>query len=524
MDSEKKMFSENEPNRSSLLGKSVRDMVVLQAERHPGSVFLISPETGFTLSFLELLEYARGISQALYEQGLRHEETVATMLPNGVASALMLLGVMYGGQVYCPLNLAAGNRQLKYVLEHSESRLVFVASELRERCESLLSEMAKAPEMIVIDADNPPFPKHLDTSEITQPETLAGENALLMYTSGTTGLPKGVLLSHQNIISGGMNATESHRLSPTDRALCVLPLYHINGLVNTLFGPLVSWGSVVMPHRFRTGTFWGMIRDFRCSWFSVVPTILSALLNKTTMSADEKDSMSFLRFGRSASAPLAPQVHRQFEEQFGVRIIETMGLTETSSPILANPLPPGTIKYGSPGIAWGNEVRIVDESLHSLPPGKEGQIAVRGPNVMKGYFKNPEETRKTLQNGWLLTGDLGVMDKDGYFFVRGRLKELIIKGGENIAPREIDEALYQHPDVVEAAGFPVEDPHYGQEIEACVTLKDNSRCNEQDLLELCRAMLGEFKAPRRIHFINELPKGPSGKIQRLRLAEIVNSN
>ena len=181
------------------------------------------------------------------------------------------------------------------------------------------------------------------------------------------------------------------------------------------------------------------------------------------------------------------------------------------------------MKYGSPGIAWGNEVRIVDKQLNTLKADQEGEIAVRGSNVMKGYFKNPEATEETLVDGWLLTGDLGTMDADGYVFVKGRTKELIIKGGENIAPREIDEALYEHPDVVDAAAFAVEEPHYGQEVEACVSLTTHSSCNSEELKEFCRPRLGDFKTPRKIHILEELPKGPSGKIQRLRLAEMTRS-
>lgn len=276
-----------------------------------------------------------------------------------------------------------------------------------------------------------------------------------------------------------------------------------------------------MPAKFKTAEFWNWILQYRCSWFSVVPTLLSALLHKTELKEQQKIMMQdFFRFGRSASAPLAPEVHIQFEQKFGVRIIETMGLTETSSPILSNPLPPGLIKYGSPGIAWGNEVRIVDKQLKPLNANEEGEIAVRGTNVMKGYFKNPDATSDALVNGWLLTGDLGIMDEEGYVFVKGRTKELIIKGGENIAPREIDEALYEHPDVVDAAAFAVEESHYGQEVEACVSLVSGSSCSSNELVEFCRPRLGEFKTPRKIHIMEDLPKGPSGKIQRLRLAEM----
>jgi len=343
-----------------------------------------------------------------------------------------------------------------------------------------------------------------------------------MYTSGTTGRPKGVLLSHANLIAGGENAVIAHKLGPDDRALCVLPLYHINGLCVTLMGPLVSGGSVVMPHRFSASKFWDLLREQDCTWFSVVPTQISYLLHGSRGDESARQGLGRVRFGRSASAPLAPDVQEAFEARFGIPVIETMGLTETAAQILSNPLPPGTRKIGSPGIAYGNEIRIGDDKQAEVAVGEEGEVLVRGGNVMKLYFKNENATREALtRDGWLRTGDLGRMDADGYVFITGRLKELIIKGGENIAPREIDEALYAHPNVIEAAAFACPCPNYGQRVEAGVAVDEGADVSEADLLALCEKRLGTFKTPDRIHFLPELPKGPSGKIQRIKLAELI---
>jgi acyl-CoA synthetase (AMP-forming)/AMP-acid ligase II len=217
-------------------------------------------------------------------------------------------------------------------------------------------------------------------------------------------------------------------------------------------------------------------------------------------------------------------MHAAFETRFGIPIIETMGLTETAAQILSNPLPPGIRKIGSPGLPFGNEVIIGDENLKEVSRGQEGEILVRGPNVLREYLKNKEATAEAITSkGWLRTGDLGRMDEDGYVYVTGRLKEMIIKGGENIAPREIDEALYCHPDVIEAAAFGVACDNYGQRVEAGVKLRDNSTIDADALVEFCRDKLGEFKLPDRIYFLQDLPKGPSGKIQRIKLAEIVSS-
>ncbi|NND91559.1 MAG: AMP-binding protein, partial [Granulosicoccus sp.] len=346
-------------------------------------------------------------------------------------------------------------------------------------------------------------------------------DGVLMYTSGTTGRPKGVVLSHGNLLAGGRNVVLAHGLTSSDRALCVLPLYHINGLCVTLLGPLLSAGSAVFPVRFSTSGFWQWIDRFQCTWFSVVPTQIAYLLRDAGTAVQRP----LLRFGRSASAPLSPAVHDSFERLFGIALIETMGLTETAAQILSNPLPPGVRKLGSPGVPFGDEVRVVDASLSDVPAGCEGELLIRGPNVMQRYFKDPAATREAVTaEGWLRTGDMGYRDQDGYLFITGRLKELIIKGGENIAPREIDDALYQHADVIEAAAFAIPCERFGQRVEAAVSLKASSSLDEASLIRLCAERVGAFKCPDRIHFMDELPKGPSGKIQRQKLPDLVNES
>ena len=300
--------------------------------------------------------------------------------------------------------------------------------------------------------------------------------------------------------------------------MCVLPIYHINGLCVTVMGTLVSSGGLVMPRRFSARHFWAQMHQFSCSWFSAVPTLFAYLLNDETVPVLDRER---LRFARSASAPLPPEIHRQFEKRFSLPIIETMGLTETGAQILSNPLPPKTRKIGSPGIGYGNEIMIADDKQNPLAAHEEGEILVRGSNVMQGYLDRPEETAKTITaDDWLRTGDLGRMDEDGFVFVTGRIKELIIKGGENIAPREVDEALLEHDAVLEAAAFARPCQDYGQRVEACVRLKDGRNVSENDLREFCKNLIGGYKTPDHIHFLDDLPKGPSGKIQRMKLIDL----
>ncbi len=282
--------------------------------------------------------------------------------------------------------------------------------------------------------------------------------------------------------------------------------------------PLVSGGSVVMPHRFSVREWWALVERYRPTWINVVPTIIAYLTHGPSLTPAQSAACRGVRFGRAASAPLPPEQHRAFEQRFGISVIEAMGLTECASIAFSNPLDPGKRKYGSPGRPLGVEARVVAPDGAVLGADAAGEIELRGESVMQGYYKDPEATAQALRaGGWLATGDLGYRDRDGFYFITGRLKELIIKGGENIAPREIDEALLKHPAVLEAAAVGIPDPNYGQDIVACVVLKPGAACSPDELREHCLQELGRYKTPKEFRFVAELPKGPSGKLQRLKL-------
>ena len=495
------------------------------AASQPQSPFLLSPESGREMSYAQLKQTCLEIASYLDALGIQKGEKVAFLLPNGYWSTALLLGVVYSGRIIVPLNAVSGDASLSYVIQHSQSRVILVDQRFRKKFAGVLDEMPDSVMIIDTDIDKgPEWPVPFKTCSILPP-IASHDIAVLMYTSGTTGRPKGVLLSHGNVVAGGRNTAVAHELSARDRGLCVLPLYHINAQMVTVMAPLVTGGSVVIPEKYGTSSFWALIAEYRCSWFSVVPTIIAYLLEYAEREGFDREALGGLpdlRFGRSASAPLAPEMHMQFEQVFGVPIIETMGLTETSAQILSNPMPPAKPKYGSPCIAVGNEAKIIDEQGRECPRGVPGELMIRGENVTPGYFNNPEATAEALEpDGWLHTGDVAYQDEDGFFFITGRIKELIIKGGENIAPREIDEALYEHPAVLEAAGFGIPDTRYGQEVMACVALKHGAQCEEEELARLLEKRLGPFKSPKRIYFMKDLPKGPSGKIQRLKLPELI---
>lgn len=500
---------------------TLRELIEARAAEQPTAVYASFPETGRTLTFAQLLASVRRLSALLANEDAAPGARVAFLLPNGLQAVTLFLGLQAAGVIAVPLSLLARSGQLAFVLDHAGVELVFAGPQqiplLREAGQS----MAQAPRLIQVDPD---APAAVDTAADTIPPWCwpapdAEDDSLLMYTSGTTGQPKGVRLSHRNLLAGARFVSEAHVLTASDRVLAVLPLYHINAQVVTLLAPLWHGGSLAMPRRFSVGAFWELAATQHCTWLNVVPTMIAYLLAHDA--APPTSVRQRLRFCRSASAPLAPELHLAFETRFGIGIIETMGLTETAAPCLTNPPDPQRRRLGSPGQPFGNLARIASpDTGEPLPDGMIGEIQILGPNVTRGYHRAPEETARAFTaDGWLRTGDLGYRDGEGYYFVTGRLKEIIIKGGENIAPREIDEALLRHPAVLEAAAVGVPDPHYGQEIEAGVVLRGEAACSEAELRAFCLRELGPFKTPRAIRFLPELPKGPSGKVQRLKLLE-----
>lgn len=484
---------------------TVRDWLAHRAAEGGTAIFF--PETNTLLEWATLQDEALAFARDLTARGAVKGESIALAAPNSRDGIVALYGALAGGFRVTLINLAAGRDAVSYALEHSEARFAFVHSDCAELFVAANTSDVKS---VALGAN----------ADAALHEVATNDQALLMYTSGTTGRPKGVLHTHSSLLAGGWTTAIAHDLSPGDRGFCVLPIYHINGLCVTVMGALVSGGSLAMASRFSVSRFWSQASAGKATWFSAVPTIISHLLHGDA--EPDEVSRARLRFGRSASSALAVETQSAFETRFSIPIVETMGLTETAAQILSNPLPPGVRKVGSPGVGYGCDVELQDASGLRVAPGVEGEIVVRGPNVMLGYLKNPVANEASFRDGWFRTGDLACKDADGYVFVTGRLKELIIKGGENIAPREVDEALYAHPDVVEAAAFARKCRKYGETVEAAVRIKPGSAINGSDLIAICQNRLGSFKSPDIIHFMDELPKGPSGKIQRLKLAEVLS--
>jgi long-chain acyl-CoA synthetase len=497
--------------------QTVRALIDAQAAAHPHGTYFVAPHTGRTLSFGGLMQSCHNVCALLTAHGLAPGAHLSLVLGNGLQTIRLLLGALYGGYCVSPVNLLAQPEQMRYVIDHSDAQLVCVAPDWEQRMRALLREIDRPIDVLVVDPDAATLPGEAET-HIVPPTPRADTLALLIYTSGTTGQPKGVMLTQANLAANAQIISAEHRLGSSDRVAAVLPLYHINAFAVTMLAPLAHGGSLAMAPKFSASTFWELVATQHCTWLNVVPTIISYLLEGAT---PPSDVLASVRFCRSASAALPPEHHRAFEAKFGIGIIETMGLTETVAPAFSNPLERARRKIGSVGRASGCEARVVDDEDNELPDGTVGEIVIRGPQVMSGYYKNPEATAAAFfADDWLRSGDLGYRDADGFFFVTGRIKELIIKGGENIAPREIDEALLRHPAVLDAAAVGIPDRHYGQEIMACVILRAGGQCTEDELREFCSRELGRYKTPKLIRFVTELPRGPSGKVQRLKLVEL----
>ena len=499
---------------------TIGQLLRLRALDRDTGIFLHLPESGRSVSFAEAANLAGALEARLVDKGLHLGARVAIRVANGLESVVALLAVMGAGGVAVPLNPRFTAEELSRLLELSRADFLIVPAGL-ELSGIGVPQGAPATDLSGTGLD-------LKLLELTGQSGLGPDPdlalevgsdaaALILFTSGTTGIPKGVVLSHGNLLANAGFVIEAHALRGDETALCILPLFHINGLVVTLMTPLLSGMAVVLPERFDAASFWDWVGRYRVNWFSAVPTILSLLLSHPVPA---QELTATLRFARSASAPLPVALLEAFESRFGVPVIETYGISEAACQVTANPLPPRARKPGSAGIAVGNELVVLDVEGLRLPSGVSGEVAIRGANVFRGYLDNPEADREALHQGWFHTGDLGYLDADGYLFLTGRKREFINRAGEKISPREVEEVIHRLPQVEMAGVAGVPHDLYGEEVAAFVTLRPGRVLDATAVRSFCRAHLAGFKVPREVLFIDDFPKGPSGKIQRRLLTEL----
>lgn len=346
-----------------------------------------------------------------------------------------------------------------------------------------------------------------------------GEDAaLVLHTSGTTSRPKVVPLTHRNLLASASSIARSLGLTPDDRCLSLMPLFHVHGLMASLLASLSAGAEVVLTPGFHPESFFAWLEEFKPTWYTAVPTMHRALLDKAAGRRKPAGSGS-LRFIRSCSAPLAPTLMREMEEVFGVPVVEAYGMTEASHQISSNPLPPGKRKPGSVGVPTGCQIEVMGPKGELLPPGRTGEVVIRGGSVTAGYEGEPEAGGSAFADGWFRTGDEGYLDAEGYLYLTGRLKEMINRAGEKISPREVEDVLVAHPQVSQAVAFAAAHPSLFEEVAAAVVVRRGAALREEELRLFAARRLAPFKVPRRVLFMEELPRGPTGKLRRKGMAE-----
>jgi long-chain acyl-CoA synthetase len=380
--------------------------------------------------------------------------------------------------------------------------------------EQIKPNCPKLQEIIVLDqapAGTAPFAGLYEPKQIVDREIEEDDIAGIIYTSGTTGYPKGVLLTHHNYCFNAWEITVAAQMTEADRFMCILPLFHVNGQLVTVLSPLYASGSMILSKGFSPKEFLPRLARYQATAFSGVPTVYAILNN---LPDAEQYDLSSLRFCICGAAPMPVEVFETFERKYKAFILEGYGLSEGTCASSINPLD-GNRKIGSIGLPLqGQEIRIVDDQAQEVPKGQVGEIVVRGENLMQGYYRNPQATADTLKDGWLHTGDLGHEDGDGYFFIAGRKKEMIIRGGENIYPKEIEEVLYKHPGVLDAAVVGIPDKIWGEEVGAFIVPKEGVELKDAEIIDYCKSKLANYKCPRMVFFWDALPKTATGKIQK----------
>lgn len=487
---------------------------------------------GLSTSYGELEQYVNRFANCLKQLGVNKGDHVALLLGNSPQYIISLYGSLKAGATVIPINPIYTAKEIEYILNNGDVKLVIALDQLIPLLEKMHEHLPKITHFIAcptsqqeLDIDQFPSLKGKleaftnmigeGNSHFEEPTLFDDDVAVILYTSGTTGKPKGAMLTHRNLYSNAMDTGLYLQMSHQDKIIATLPMFHVFCLTVALNAPLMTGATVIIVPRFSPSDIFQVVRDYEATIFAGVPTMYNFLLQYEDGKASDLQSLRLCVSG-GASMPVA--LLHDFEKIFNVIISEGYGLSEASPVTCFNPLDRPR-KPGSIGTSIINvENKVVNELGEELPPGEVGELIVRGPNVMKGYYKMQEETAHTLRDGWLYTGDLAKMDEEGYFYIVDRKKDLIIVGGYNVYPREVEEVLYNHPDVVEAAVVGVPDTEFGEVVKSFV-VKKNPDLTEEQLIDYCKEHLAKYKIPSSIQFLDELPKNTTGKILRRALKE-----
>jgi long-chain acyl-CoA synthetase len=508
--------------------QNLRDLIEERAEATPDKVFLFSESDGRKFTYREFDITVNRTANLMRSLGIGKGDRVSLFLPNRVEYLIFYFACFKLGAWAGPVNTLLKPQEIQFVLNNSGARAVVTESALYTTLAQSVAGVSCLQQIIVVDAgaeapgESPGGLPMIDYgSEVSrQPDDLPpsdilpDDEAVIIYTSGTTGKPKGVLLTHENLLANARQISEWLHLTPDDRSLMIMPLFHVNALMTTCLAALWAGGSVVLAPRFSASRHWEVISEYGVSYFGSVATMLTMLCN--TYPQGEQVSET-LRFALCGSAPVPVEVLKRYESLFKCPVVEGYGLSESTCRSTFNPIDERR-RPGSVGLPIGNEVKIFDDQDREVAHGQAGEIVLRGPNIMKAYYRNEEATEKAFRSGWFHTGDVGYRDEEGFFYVVDRKSDMIIRGGENIYPREIDEVLYQNPKVKDAATIGVPDQLYGEEVKSFVVLREAETASPDELIDFCRERLADFKCPKTIEILDDIPKGPTGKLLKRELA------
>lgn len=449
------------------------------------------------LTNAELLDLVRAGAAHLADLGIGAGDVVALKLTNRVEFVVLLFAAWRLGATITPVNPALTDSEVARQVDDSGAKLQVI-----EDCAHPIGDV---PALAISDLHREP--RHDAPAPVVDSALLA----LLIYTSGTTGVPKGVMLDHANLEAMTAMGRDALEVGPEDRCLLILPLFHVNGIVVSILTPLLVGASVVIADRFNPHTFFDTVEQERPTFFSAVPTIYSML---AALPEDVRPDTSSVRFAVCGAAPASAELLARFEDRFGFPLIEGYGLSEATCGSTINPVG-GPRKAGTVGLPFpGQELRIVGADGNPVPPGENGEVTVRGANVMRGYLGRPDDTAAVIKDGWLTTGDLGHLDEDGYLTIVGRSKEMIIRGGENIYPREIEDVLAGDPAVLEVAVIGLPDKKWGEVVVAFVQARPGATVDVEGLKSRCQEQLSGYKRPTAIHVLDALPKNSVGKLDK----------
>jgi long-chain acyl-CoA synthetase len=499
---------------------SLRELLELRAAETPAVTFLFDAQDGRSWTYAEFDAAVNRTADLLAAHGVGRGDVVSLLLPNSAEYIIAYFACFKTGALAGPVNSLLKPEEAVYVVGNSDAKLLLYHSQFAETIAEVRKEVSSLRAALQFDDAATANSASAETPDGSWRDFAPGrdDEAIIIYTSGTTGKPKGCLLTHENLLANARQIVGWLKFTPADRLLSVMPLFHMNAVMVTTIAAMYAGGSSVVSPRFSASRFWQTISDYEVTSFGSVATMLSMLLATYPEGVPAGLRREQLRFAMCGSAPVPAEVLRRFEETFDCLVIEGYGLSESTVRATFNP-PDTRRRPGSCGQSIGCEIKVLDEHDVEVAEGELGEIALRGANIFKGYYKNEAATAEAFRGGWFHTGDIGYRDADGFYYIADRKSDMIIRGGENIYPREIDELLYRHPAVASAAAIGVPDPLYGEEVAAFVVLKEDVRASAEELKEFCRAHLADFKCPKTVTFLDEMPKGPTGKLLKRELAK-----